>query len=78
VVEVETQVKVLQQEVLVEQVAQVVVDTTMELQDQVIKADIIHQKEIQDLQDQDQELQETLEAVVELVLLVQILVEEQV
>ena len=74
----ETQVKVLQQEVLVEQVAQVVVDTTMELQDQVIKADIIHQKEIQDLQDQDQELQETLEAVVELVLLVQILVEEQV
>ena len=74
----ETQVKVLQQEVLVDQVAQVVVDTTMELQDQVIKADIIHQKEIQDLQDQDQELQETLEAVVELVLLVQILVEEQV
>ena len=63
---------------MVEQVAQVVVDTTMELQDQVIKADIIHQKEIQDLQDQDQELQETLEAVVELVLLVQILVEEQV
>jgi hypothetical protein len=75
-VEVETQVKVLQ--VMVDQVDQAVVEAQLELQDQVIKVDIIHQKEIQDLQDQDQELQETLEAVVELVLLVQILVEEQV